>query len=178
MASACPRCGFEYGWDGTNCSHCRHPIAVPVEIARDDLREIGFVSRAGNHGTPESKTWLFRDLDQETRTMITDLIGDRSVGRPVLVFMDSGSRWTLLTTRRVISWYEEQLHEASIDELVSVGPDSRPPRSCTNEDMDMWSGSLEYLRLRDYSGETLIWAPRGEKVFALWSILKQSERPR
>jgi ribosomal protein L40E len=31
MASACPRCGFAYGWDGTNCSHCRWEYLRPVD---------------------------------------------------------------------------------------------------------------------------------------------------
>lgn len=36
MNTACPKCGFAYGWDGIKCSHCKHSVSG-VATAREEL---------------------------------------------------------------------------------------------------------------------------------------------
>ncbi len=166
MSSACPKCGFEYAWDGTTCSHCRG-----LDTNRDEFLESRFLLKAAKNGLPSKRTWLFREVSPEMQKQVVEIIGDRFRGKPVLIFVDSPSRWTLLTTQCVFSWYKENLHEASIDDLIRVGADSKPPRHATSEEIDNWKVSWEYLRLVDAVGVAVVWVPCGSEAYSLWNIL-------
>ena len=39
-AERCPRCGFDYGWDGSRCKHCGHPGGKCPECSFDLLNGV------------------------------------------------------------------------------------------------------------------------------------------
>src|ERR1700722_8161668 len=154
MPAACPNGGFSYGWDGATCAHCHDPVAPQID--RDELLEKRFVFKAQKHGLPSKRTWLFRDLPFEMQRVIFDIVNDRLTGKPVLAFIDSPSRWTLLSTRQILSWYDGRLHHASIDGLITIRDAFRHPRGATEEEIDLYKSTLEYLRLVDSDGEIIV----------------------
>jgi hypothetical protein len=153
-------------------------MLAPLDMDQDELLERRFVLKAAKHGLPSKRTWLFREIAPEMQSLVNDKIGDRFRGRPVLIFVDSPSRWTLLTTQCVFSWYQERLHEASVDDLSEVGANSAPPQDGTTEEIHNWKVSWEYLRLVNNAGVTVVWVPCGGEAFALWNMLLPLTRHR
>ena len=169
MAASCPNCGFSYAWDGTMCSHCHDPSAAQMD--RDELIEKRFVFKAKKNGLPSKRTWLFHDLPVDMLQVIGHAAGDLLRGKPVLAFIDSPARWTLLTTRQVLSWYDNHLHHVLIDEMISVRSHAFPGAGATSEEIAHYKVTWEYLRLVQCEGTTLVWVPCGEEAFALWNLL-------
>lgn len=169
MTRACPNCGFSYAWDGTSCGHCRAPDKP--QVSRDALIESRFLRRGQEQGWPSGCFFHYRDVPLELHLAMRTIIGDRPLGSPVWAFVDSPSRWTLLTTRLVISWHDDQLHVASIDDLMSITSDSKLPRDSTSEEVDRFKFTLQFLRLVDANGSAVIWAPPGSPTFGLWNFL-------
>src|SRR5262249_10354214 len=108
----------------------------------------------------------------ETQEAIRETAGVAMRGRPVLVFFDSRGLWTLLTTREVIGLDEGRLRIMSLDDMVSVGSKSHPPKNATAEEVSRWKSRWEYLRVGERQGaEAIVWVPCGGEAYALWNIL-------
>jgi hypothetical protein len=168
---ACPRCGFSYAWDGAVCGHCRYPDS-PTEADRDNWMEARILAKARKHRLPGGRTQRFQDLAPERQAEMKEQAGSQLRGRPVLAFVDSSSRWTLLTTREVICQDTGGLRAVKIGELASVANASEPPAGATLEEVGRWKGSWEYLRVVDRGCHaSLIWVPCGGEAYALWNIL-------
>jgi hypothetical protein len=176
----CPNCGFSYAWDGTACGHCRAPEPRTfTEAEQDDSMQARILKRASKHGLPDGRTHRFQDLEPGLRDSILAVAGDRLEGRPVLAFVDSSARWTLLTTREVISHHSGRLVVVSLRDLTSVGNVSEPPRNVSLEEFGRWKGSWEYLGVADrLGGAGLVWVPCGGEAYALWNILLPFTRTR
>jgi ribosomal protein L40E len=171
---ACPNCGFTYGWNGTKCEHCHYPdLRIPADEYRDQLVENRILYKATRKGLPGKRTHHFQNLAPITQAEIRDASGKAIVGYPVLVFYDSSSRWTLLTTREVIGWNERELHSVKLADMVSVGDKRKqPPADATFQEVSQWKVSLEQLRIADRHGnEIIVWVPWGSEAYALWGIL-------
>jgi hypothetical protein len=129
----------------------------------DDWLENRIRWKAAKHGLPADHTFAFPDLQETHRDDFTRVAEQRGVGKPVLAFLDFGSRWTLLGTRRIVSSYDETLIEVELSEVREVG----------RRDRDLSKHELEFLRLETKTSDSpiVVWAPRGREFFALWSIL-------
>jgi hypothetical protein len=172
----CPRCGFTYAWDGTTCGHCRFPSdpAAQTDADQDDQIQARILTKVRKHGLPGGRTHRFDDLEAGYREAIQNLASTHLQGRPILVFMDSLTRWTLLSTREVICHERGELRKVALRELTSVenAPDSEFPSGGTDEEIGRWKGSWEYLRLTDGTRRVvLIWVPCGGEAYAVWNIL-------
>ncbi len=175
---SCPRCGFSYAWDGATCGHCRPPDAPPpTEAEQDDRLEARILYIARRHGLPAGRTHRFADLAPGLQESMRR--GGPLSGRPVLAFVDSPARWTLLTTREVVSQDNGRLWRVALLGLSSVGNASEPPEGLTPEEFGIWKGSWEYLRIAGGDGQAgVVWVPPGGQAYALWDILlKFTRRP-
>jgi hypothetical protein len=137
------------------------------------------VYRAGKHRLPGGRTHRFEQLEPALQRQILEAVADGMRGRPVLAFVDSSERWTLLTTREVVCREHGHLRGMSIRNLATLGSDSRPPEGSSLEEVGRWKGSWEYLRLvhRDGTSQT-VWVPCGGEAYALWNILLPFARAR
>ena len=171
--AVCPRCGFSYAWDGKNCAHCHYPEPrTPRESDQDDRMAERILFKAGQHRLPGGQTHHFEDLEPGLQKEILARAGNRLLGRPVLAFVDSPARWTLLTSREVACLDQGQLRAVNIRDLASVRSDSEPPAVASVEETGRWKRSWEYLRLVDQSGRAqVVWVPCGAEAYALWNIL-------
>ena len=171
--SACPTCGFAFAWNDSRCGHCHHSDSPPpTEVDRDDFIEGRILNKVGRNKLPAGRTWRFRDIAPEMAEEIRRIAGYQIRGRPVLAFIDSPTRWTLLTSREVLSWDEGQLREMNIGNMVSVDSESMPPPEATLKEIEQWKSSWEYLRVVDRQGQAAsIWVPCGGEAYALWNIL-------
>jgi hypothetical protein len=176
----CPNCGFSYAWDGRACGHCRAPESrATTETEQNNRVQARILHNAGRHGLPGGRTYRFEDLEPELREGMLTAAGDRLRGRPVLAFVDCPARWTLLTTREVISRHAGQLVVVSTRDLASVSNASEPPVGASREEFGRWKGSWEYLWVVDRNGgEGLVWVPCGGEAYALWNILLRFVRSR
>jgi hypothetical protein len=128
--------------------------------------------RAKRHNLPAGRAYHFEDLTPEFQETIRAVAADRLKGRPVLVFADDPTRWTLLSTREVVGLDRGQVRMMRLCELASVGSASEPPLVASQEEIGRWKGSWEYLRLVGRGGEvSVVWVPRGGEAYALWNIL-------
>lgn len=171
--ATCPHCGFSYAWDGSMCGHCRVPASrTPTEVNHDDWMQARILKKARGHGLPSGQTHRFQHLEPERQESILAVAGDRLRGRPVLAFIDSSARWTLLTTREVISHHGGQFVMMNISDLVFVSNASEPPVRASLEEVGRWKGSWEYLWVEDRNRcEGRLWVPCGGQAYALWNIL-------
>ena len=162
---SCPKCGFTFAWNGTRCGHCNYPDSpIASEAELDDLREQRFLWKADQHHLPNRRTWKFQDLRPEIQHGIQEIAIGKLQGRPVLLFFDSLSRWTLLTTRELVSLDKALLRSMRIDDMSSIGPASRRK--------DGAKSNWEYLKVVDQQGnEVIFWVPCGSEAYAIWNIL-------
>ncbi len=134
--------------------------------------ETHILRKAGQHGLPLGRTHRFADLTADLQERIIEAVGARAQGRPVLAFVDSPPRWTLLTTREVTCQDKGQLLVVGIRDLASVSNDSQPPQGASPEEIGRWKGSWEYLGVVNRSGgRGALWVPCGGEAYALWNIL-------
>jgi hypothetical protein len=176
----CPRCGFSYAWDGVNCGHCHSPDSRPLGAAEQENRiESRILKRASHHGLPACRTFRFEDLKPGFQEEILTAAGKQLRGRPVLAFVDSPQRWTLLTTRAVLGLDRGRLWSVDLQDLTVVTNASKPPVGASTEEVGRWKGSWEYLRLEGRNaGVGVVWVPCGGQAYALWNILLAFTRGR
>lgn len=128
--------------------------------------------KAAQHKLPYGRTRVFPDVEPELVHEIDDVIGKAVQGRPILVHVDSLSRWTLLTTREVLSCDNSRLARMKIEDIGSVGTESSPPSNASSKEVARWKSTWERLRLVDRQGvAAIIWVPGGPEAYAIWNIL-------
>jgi hypothetical protein len=128
--------------------------------------------KARKHRLPGGRTFLFSELPEDLRERVAAVAAGRAAGRPVLAFVDSPQRWTLLGTGKVVSLHGGQVHECRLDCLTDVGPRDHPPDGAAVEQAREWKGSWEYLRVCEGPGAVAdLWVPCGGEAYALWNIL-------
>jgi hypothetical protein len=133
--------------------------------------------KAGKHCLPRGRTHFFSDLPDDLRAMFAEVAVERAAGRPVLAFVDSRDRWTLLATGKVVSLHGGKFHECRLDRLSSVGPRDGYGPDATIEQIRQWKQSWEYLRAcDDTEAAAELWVPRGGEAFALLNILMMFPR--
>jgi hypothetical protein len=168
MNPACPKCGFSYAWDGNTCGHCHHrdgDSIIPID--HDDLFEVRFTRKA-----IKNRLTLFSNLLPKWRDIVLCKAGDRVRGRPVLAFISDADCWTLLTTRQVLSCYDNQMHDVAIESITRIRPALAPNAPLEQEKTVHWKDvQWEYLRLYNNSGSTVVWVPPGNSAWALWNLL-------
>ena len=123
-------------------------------------------------GRPSDRTFRFADLAGDLQEQLGAAAGRRGAGRPVLAFVGSAERWTLLGTEKVVSRHHGRDHAFPLRELVGVTPVDWPMPWWTPERVGQWKAGLEYLCLRrSWWRSAVVWGPPGSGTFALWNIL-------
>lgn len=91
------------------------------------------------------------------------------IGRPLLAFVDSDERWTILASEAIGSYYEGVLRSIAFHSHFRVAPINELIVRESGEEVKQ---NLQYLKLKSgYFKSIYVWAPSGSPYFALWNIL-------
>jgi hypothetical protein len=114
--------------------------------------------------------FFFRNSAPSLPSSVTAATTAAAIGRPIVCFVGSANRWTLLGSEAIVSWYDGTVTQVRLDDLRHVrivDAAQSHPTQC------------EWIDLLDRQGKTLtIWASRGEGCLALSGVLQMLIRMR
>lgn len=117
--------------------------------------------RAQQHHLLQKKCLTYSQL---TDSQLKKIIAFSPKSVPVLVFWNSETLWTVLTTEEVLSFYDNTIHRIDLDAIekkikVNLDQSSERPKFST-----------EFLILG--ANQIKIWVFAGNELFALYNILR------
>lgn len=120
--------------------------------------------KASRYNLPSAgQMWEMSDVPVHWHDRLRAIAEEHDAGTPVLVFLGDNVRWTLVGTRKVVSLCHGSLAQCPLSELERVRRGEQPAKV----DLEC----LE-LKLRGREDLAMVWAPRGDALFALWSVLE------
>jgi len=119
--------------------------------------------RANQHNLLEKSCNLYTDLPEKSKLIIEEIITEEF--HPVIVFWESKKVWTVLGARSIYSLYKGNFVKIKLDEIEKI-VELYIPEGVAGRDAKKSSNLilLGPLKLR-------IWAPAGQELMALMSIL-------
>ena len=139
---------------------------------QDEWVENRLLWKARKHNLPTEHILYFSDVRHNLRDKINQVTSNRSVGFPVIVLFRDNECWTLLGTRKMISFHSNDVHECDLRSLLAVRPGTDPPPGGSLMEIGSWKGSWDFLRVCDGNKMALkIWVPRGFESYILENML-------
>lgn len=132
-------------------------------MTKDEWCRNRILWKASQHKLFERKAYQLSDLTKEQFIAINKNLPNDII--PVIVFFESESRWTVLGTRVIASYFDERLSTVNLDDIKKKVT-LYTPKNCSGQDAKFIS---EYIILENVN--QIIWAPAGAELFALMGIL-------
>lgn len=120
--------------------------------------------KADQHRLFDKKCYKYSDLPDDHVLVIKEAIS--SDINPVIVFWESRKKWTVLGTKAICSFYDDNLIFSELDRINKQLSILHPI------DVEPSNVKLESTFIKLDAVGKLIWVPAGSELFALMNILK------
>ena len=134
-----------------------------ITNCKDDWYRSRILWKAEQHNLFTKKCCKFSDLSDNAILTIKNTVSQDI--NPVIVFWNSEKKWTVLGTKAICSFYDNEFIMSELDD-IDKQLSLFHPAGTKIEDAKLKSN---FIRL-DKSGK-LIWVPAGPELFALMNIL-------
>ena len=131
--------------------------------------------KADKFGLPTEFAFYFNDLSLEMKNHIVNHIDKVNSGTPVLFFTKPTREWTLVCTRQVICNDNIKLVSLNLSDIKRILPTAFDV-TLIGQSIDIKTvkkkSEWDTVKIIDKQGDSnIIFANKGENLFALWNIL-------